>query len=82
MNLTLSATGTRVDVLKYLQSMSPTATPPPPPPPPPVDDRADVAEQAILDALTAYVQSAPEGADGFTIQASVYVGWQLPTPAS
>lgn len=78
MNLSLSATGTRTDVLKYLQSVSSTGTPPPPPPPPPTDDAAKVAEQSIIDALTKYVQAAPEGSDVFTLQVGVYVGWQAP----
>ncbi len=85
MNLVLSATGTRADVLKYLSSVigpwtGGTLIPvlsTEPKTPSSQSTAGDSAQAQIVSALAEYVKSAPENADQFTVQANIYVGWQV-----
>lgn len=93
MNFTLSSTGTRADVLAYLQSISgPPERPQEAQAVSPVStedpsqktsqdhtlERERVAVGKIVAGLSEYIRGAPEGADAFTVQANIYIGWESP----
>ena len=70
MNFTISATGTKDQVLEHLESQR--------------EERADYAslKNQIIEHVAGYVQTAPEGSTSFSVSLSAHVSFTRPAAAA